>query len=235
MRASFAGLDLVYEVAFSPMYFELRERGSALLKSIHSSLGSSCGIEATDMQVFAGSSLSEFGVRVAMFNGQARIDVSANSFLVRFDQMLNSAHLQLCKACISSMERVLREEPAKPALGSTRVNPTVLLNLADCSASEFLGELMSANNCTVLNNTEGISVHPGVNVEIESQQERWSTIMNLFRGRGSPSQLIYSFQAVYSKGGPFNGSSQQADHLEYLVNLFLKDVGLEVIGFSSEH
>lgn len=235
MRANFSGLDLVYEVAFSPMYFELRERGSALLKSIHSSLDSFCSIEATDMQVFAGNSLSEFGVRIAMFNGQARIDISAKSFLVRFDQMLSSAHLELCKACISSLESVLKEEPARPDLGATRINPTVLLNLTDCSASDFLAELMPANSRPVLKSTEHMSVYPGVNIEMESVQERWSAIMNLFRGRGSPSQLVHSFQAIYFEGGPFSGSSRQAEHLEHLVNLFLKDVDLEVVGFYSEH
>ena len=234
MVVNFLAMDLAYELSFHPTYIELPERGSALLKAIHRNLSSHGYIASADMQVFGGAALSDVGVRVLMFNQHARIEISATNCVVRFNQMYNSSHLELCKACVSSVERVLKEEPTKPQFGFCRVEPMVWFDLGAGSATDFLAGLMATKVRWQLTDLEGVCVHPGLSVEFENQVGQWSVAMNLFRGRDKPSQLMFSCHAVYGEKGVICGARTQVEHTEQLINRFLNDVGLEVSGFYPE-
>ena len=235
MKASFVAMDLAYEASFQPMYFEIAERGPALLKSMHKNLSSYGYIGSGDMQVFGGTSLSDAGVRVSMFNQHARIEISATSCIIRFTQMSNSADLRLCKACVSAVEDVLNGELANPRFGFYSLDPLCWLDLKGVSATDFLADLVTTKNPLQLSRQEGVRIHRGVNIELENDLAQWNAIMNLFRVRDNPSQIMFSCRVIYGEDSSIRGSTSQIEHLEELMNLFFSDVGLEVFDFEVEN
>jgi len=180
MRASFAAVELAYKMSFHPMYFELPERTPVLLKAMHESLSQYGYIGSDDMQMSGGTSLSDVGVHISMFNQHARIEVSATSCVIRFKEMLNRKDLNLCKACVSAVEDVLKDEPINPRFGFCSVDPLCWFDLDGSSASDFLAGLAVSGNHVQLSEQEGVCIHPGVNFELENELAQWNVIMNLF-------------------------------------------------------
>ena len=233
MKATFLKMDLTYQIAFSALSFELPTQGLALLKSIHDNINPKFPIASTDMQIFGGNSLSDVRVQVSMFNGSAQIEILVNQCSIRFFRLQNNTDVEICKDFISLIEKALKEALPNLQFSHLTINPELSFELDGGSgnASSYLAQITGLNNHVIRFDEFGSVVqHQGLNLEIDNDEEEWSTIMNVHRHRGQDSLLIVSCFAAYRK----NMTNQRLGHFERMINVFLSEIGLEVSNFYIE-
>ena len=231
MKATFLQMDLTCEIAFPTLSFELPTQGLTLLKSIHDNINPKYPIASTDMQIFGGNSLSDIRVHVSMFNGSAQIDILVNKCSIKFFRLQNSTDLEVCKECISLIEKALKETLPNLQYSHLTINPelTFELNSGRGNASSFLAQITGLNNHAISFDEFGSVVqHQGLNLEIDNDEEEWNAVLNVFRNRLQDSSLIVSCFAAYRK----NMMTQSLDHFEHMINVFLSKIGLEVSNFN---
>ncbi len=236
MEAFCKRMDLNYEIEFSAISFDLPERGLALLKSIHANINPQFSIAATDMHVFGGNSLSDIRVRVSMFNRNAQIEITTDRCTISFLNLLNDDHLTICKICISLIEKALKDVLTNVQFDAAIIKPILYLELGrgESSASSYLTSLTPPNSRSSLDEIGNVTVHPGINIEVDNEEEKWNVILNAFRDRAEDSSLIVSCHALYSEKGEIHGLDSRSEHLKRLINVFLNNIGLDVSGFISE-
>ena len=235
MKAKFNRMDLMYEMMLSEPSFDLAEQGLALLKSLHAKLSSISPIASTDMQMFGGNTLSDVCARISMFNGNVKVEVTTEKYLVNFVGLENDGHLSICKGCISLVEQAIRDTLPGLKFGFAAIRPTLYLELGDGAedASRHLANFRYPENLSSLENFDGATLHPGITFEIENEKEGWDVLLNIFRNRIGKSSLVVSCNALYEQK-TFRELEHQTEHLENLVNTFLGKIGLEVSGFYLE-
>lgn len=235
MEAFCKRMDLNYEIEFSAISFDLPERGLALLKSIHANVNPQFSIAATDMHVLGGNSLSDIRVRVFMFNRTAQIEVTMDRCTISFVNLLEDGHLTVCKTCISLIEKALKDVLTNVQFDAAIIKPIIYLELGrgESNASNYLTSLTTPNSRGSLDEIGSVTVHPGINIEVENEEERWNVILNAFRDRAEDSSLIVSCHALYSERGKIHGLESRSEHLKLLINAFLNNIGLDFSGFYS--
>ena len=235
MKATFEHMDLVYEIIFSEPSFDLPERGVALLKAVHENMNPVFPIPSSDMQILGGNTLSDVCVRVSMFNGSAKVEVTTEKCSISFAGLGNN-HLELCKTCISLIEQAIRNTLPSLKFKTAAIRPTLFLALGDGTedASSYLANLLDSSSLPGSDNFNGATLHPGINLEAENEKEYWNIILNVFRNREKASSLVVSCSALYDEQGAFQGLESQTEHLKHLVNTFLGKIDLDVSGLYLE-
>ncbi len=232
MKAKLNRMDLIYEMVFSEPSFDLAEQGVALLKSLHAKLNPVSPIASTDMQIFGGNTLSDVCARISMFNDNAKVEVTTEKYLINFVSLENDAHLHICKVCISLAEQAIHDTLPSLKFSFAAIRPTLFLELGNGTedVSSYLANLRYSGNLSGLENFDEATLHHGINLEIENEEEGWNVILNTFRNREERSSLVVLCNALYGEQKTFRGLERQTEHLQHLISTFLRTTGLEVSG-----
>jgi hypothetical protein len=208
--------------------FDLPQRGIELLRAIHLGLRDQAApIAASDMQFTGGNSLADVCATVRMYGGKAVIEVTTEKFSVRFSEMQNYQHVDLCKRCVRSAWSAFDSVFPDTQLGHASVRSSLQLELADQSdAKEFLRQLMPNDSQLAWKDLGDVVEHPGVSLELENAGESWNGFLNMYHDHTASSSLIVSYTAMYGSESTIRALADQFDHSERLLAAFLKRCGL---------
>ena len=236
MEARLTRAELSYEVTFSRLSFELPGLGTALLKSLHESINHRYPINTADMRVLGGNSLVDVHVQVTLFNGFGSIDVRPDGISMIFRGLQNPGDFVTCLDCISLGEEATRETVPDFEVGGVAFRTTLFLELDDSSknSSDYLAESTGAMERIDLSEFGNPKRHPGLNLELESTEQGWNVIYNVYRDRVEETSLIVSLYAAYREDGAISGLQQRAGHLERLTRTVLRGIELQVPELSWE-
>ena len=236
MEARLTRAELSYEVTFSRLSFELPGLGTALLKSLHESINHRYPINIADLCVLGGNSLADVHVQVTLFNGFGSIDVRPDGISMNFRGLQNPGDFVTCLDCISLGEGATRETVPDFEVGGVAFRTTLFLELDDSSKNsrDHLAESTGALERIDLGEFGNPKRHPGLNFELESTEQGWNVIYNVYRDRVEETSLIVSLYAAYREDGAISGLQQRAGHLERLTRTVLGGIELQVPELSWE-
>ena len=236
MEANLTRAELIYEVTFSTLSFELPGFGTALLKAIHESFSPDFPINTDDMRVLGGNSLSDVHVQINLFDGFAMIDVRPDGISMNFRGLRNSGNFVTCMHCISLCETAARGTVPDFEVGVVAFRPTLFLDLADGTknSSAYLAEYTGTMKQFDLVEFGNPAQHPAVSLELEGEEQGWNLIFNAYRDRMEQASLVVSIYAVYREDGAIRGLKHRAAHLQRLTRTLLHGIGIQVPDFSWE-
>lgn len=221
---------LGYEVQFSTPSLDLLERSTELLRSFYNHLGSQFSLSSSDLYVSEGSSLADTSVRVALFGGNGRIEVTVDELSFEFENLQTVSDIAICQDCLAASERVIEEFWSDMNFGSAVATLNYFVELGDEieSASDYLSRLTGPGISLDLGEIEGAIKHPGIRLEIENEDERWDTFIGTDRHVGEKKILSVSAISMFDDDSSVQGAENRVDLLNRLISLYFKGIGLNV-------
>lgn len=227
-------MRLGYEAQFSAPSFDLPGRSTELLQSLYGNLATRYSISPGDMHVLGGSSLADTSVRVALFGGSGRIDVTVDKLSIDFDKLLTDSDIEICKDCITTSEQTIQEFRSDMNIDVTFANLNYTIELGDGieSASDYLSQVAAPGISLDLKEIEGAVAHPGIRLGIENENEKWSVSISAEQRVGEKKSISVSIFATFNGDSAVHRAANRIDLLSRLIDLFCKGIGLNVSVYS---
>ena len=229
MKTTLEWMELTYEADFSAPPFDLPERATDLLKSLHLFIHPRFPIRTPDMYVFGGTALSDVCVRVTLFGGNGTIDVTADRLSTRFVGLRRHQDLDFCNQCIALAEQALRNTLPDVMIGHVSIRPTLTLRLGDEStdAREYLRGVVKPAVHMDLDGLGAAALHPCINLEVQNDAERWRAVLHAYPSGEERSSVVIACSIIYTESPAPSSSEERNDRLWRLIAALLRGLGLE--------
>ena len=230
MEAVVEWMDMECEVGFSPPLFDLPDCDAAVLKSLCESLSVLFPIRSDDMHVSRGSQLSDAAVRIAMVRGHARLDLTADEFVMNLDRLPREGGVAIWRDCVSLGEQALERVFPNLSVGLVTIEPTLHLRLVDGepTARDYLHQVAGSGIGGDLSGTTGTMMYPCVHCEVENESEGWEATFSVYPSRENKASLIVSCRTLYHENASIRGLGRRSARLCALLTALLAEVGLQV-------
>lgn len=230
MNATAKPERLNYEVRFSTPSLDLPERSTELLRSFYNHLGSQFSVSPSDMHVSGGPSLADTSVRVALFKGNGRIEVTVDELSFEFENLQRVSDIEICQDCLAASEQAIQEFWSDMNFDAAVATLNYIVELGDEieSASDYLSRLTGPGISLDLGEIEGAVEHPGILLEIENETEKWGVFISTDRHIGEKKSLLVSVFSKFDDDSAVQGAKNRIDLLSRLIDLYFKRIGLNV-------
>ena len=221
---------LSYEVQFSTPSLDLPERSTELLRSLYNRLGSQFLLSPGDLHVSGGSSLADTSVRVDLFGGNGRIEVTVDELSFEFENLQTVSNIAICQDCLAASERVIEGFWSDMNFGPAVATLNYFIELGDEieSASDYLSRLTGPGISLDLGEIEGAIKHPGIRLEIENEGEKWDMFIGTERHAGEKKLLLVYATSMFDDDSAVQGAENRVDLLNRLIDLYFRGIGLNV-------
>lgn len=222
-------IDVTYEAAFSAPLFDLPTRNVAILKAFHETISPRFAISLNDLQVTGGATLGDVRARVVVFGGNGIFDIFVEKFAAAFTNLRTQSDIEIVKDCMLLANHAMRSVLPTVSYREVILTSTLFLNLQgpENAATEFLDSFPSANRLTAAGLAQGTEVHYGLLADFENSSEAWRVTVRMERSYADQRILIIIARASYGMGGTLQTFSDQAAHLEGVLEAVFKATNLK--------
>ena len=221
---------LGYEVQFPTPSLDLPERSTELLRAFYNHLGSRFSLSPGDLRVSGGPSLADISVRVALFGGDGRIEVTVDELSFEFENLQKVSNIAICQDCLTMSEQAIREFCPSMNFDAAVATLDYIVELGDGieSASDYLSQVTGSGISLRLGEIKGAIKHPGIRLEIENETEKWDVFIGTDRHIGEKKSLSVSVFSMFDDDSAVQGAKNRVDLLNRLIDLYFKGIGLNV-------
>ena len=225
---------LGYEAQFSTPSFDLPGRLTELLQSLYRNLEPRFLISPGDLHVWGGESLAGVGLRVDIFGGSGRVEVTVDKLSVDFGNLQTASDIAICQDCIAASEKTIQEFWPDMNFEFAFANLSYVVELGDGieSASDYLLRLTAPGISLDLEGIEGAVEHPGIRLGIENEKEKWDISISTELGISEKKSIFVPTFATFHDNSAVQGAKNRIDLLIRLVDLYFKGIGLNVSTYS---
>lgn len=229
MKASLESMEMTYEATFSVPLFDLPGRSTELLKSLYRSIHPRFALQTTDMYAFGGNALSEACVRLNLFAGNGTIEVTADRLSMRFTGLRQEQDVNICNECIALAEQALRSALPEAVVGRVMIRQAPSLRLGDgtTDARNYLRRVVKPGVDVELNGLGNATMCPGINVEVENEEEGWWAV--LYAYAGEKSSITVPCTIAYADFPEDRPGEERTDRLQRLLRGLLRGLDLEIL------
>ena len=173
MKASFAGMDIGYQVDFDVPLFDVIPQAPELQARIYAGVRESYpyALNMDDIHVATSGMQSDTGLRIKMFGGNASVNLTPMRLAIDFSN-LNVNDVEICKNCIELITVALNQTCANVAILAETIS--IFLKLSgEGDAAGHLGRI-SAENVRVDPFQFGATEeHPVVAIDLGNPPDGW--------------------------------------------------------------
>ena len=223
-------VDLTYQAQFSRVLFELAAAPVKILAAIHKVMPVAYGITSADLSVVPGTAISDVHAKVRLFNGNASIDVTADSLSAQFNNPVGPDDGAIIQNCLRLALEALAEAVGHFDIKEETVTLRMFAELiGQPDAHSFLRQIAGQQHLyPVVGAAEsGSQMVPNLQFELINDSDRWSSYWSIARAIRSPKEVFISTTTRFLLGSKFADINQKADHIRGLFTDFLGRIGLQ--------
>ena len=188
----------------------LSEKGPEVLMALHGTIGSQTGLSIEDMHHHIADRVSDTRVIANLFRGQGSIEVRPGKATTTFKNLRSRDDLSICCSCIKNAELAVTTTLELTRISARLVHITVRIDVG--SQARFIQDYMHRHPPSLtlesFSSMGNVSHTPRIHFDIENNEERWSSSLNL--QLGSPNEMILYGYILYST------LPDQAEKCDYL-------------------
>ncbi len=222
MRYKTSYLELTYEARFSKPLFALALSPAAVLEALYNRFSPKYSILSRDLTVDAGRSVGEVRAKVNLFAGKGSLEISADSFIARFDDPRGANDAEIVKDCIQLTHDALSavKTSSRLAIREETVSVRMFNELIDSPANArvFLRNLFPQSELYPFSEVQGkTDVVPGYQMELLDDDEKWEFTLGVQRAIRSDKELFIVATVRFLDGGRFTTLDEKANHSVDLI------------------
>ena len=232
MDTSLQAMVLRYVAAFERPAFELRDCAAALMRSLYQKLNSYCDLDLNDMHSFEGVSTLSAEIEIDLLNGHGKIKLDPSALFLNFKDIRSRKELATCMECISLSRDAFQASLPNVGIGNVVFAQTLENQVDDktFSVRKYLSHV-AGNEISMKLDAEtfgNVSQYSQISIEVEDANAEWDAVFNVTRSPDDVSSVLVSCDAFYDGQSTYVEPKAQADHLDHLLNAFLRSIDMRI-------
>lgn len=225
-------VDVSYDIRFRKPSFIFITSQAALLKALYDGISPRFTIGPADMSVLPSPNVRESKTTVSLFNKNAALEITADSFHATFNNPLGENDIAIVKdtlaLAIDAYSSVLTD--AEPLTYGITVRAFLELK-GPTDAWDYLDKTFGKGSPLQKFDVQGISneISSG-RVDVISTEERWTFDFALMRAIRSRSELFLTSNMFFDDGSAIVGLGDQGKKFQTLFSAALMKSALEEEG-----
>lgn len=218
-----------YNVRLGSSSFDLPERRSELLRALREVFRGMYLIDAEDVAVRDGSTLSDYRISVRLFNNMAQIDVSPETLTMKFQDLPGLDFLPtLCGGCILPTIETVFGVLSESDMGLVTIETTLNLELdVEHSVQAHLNKYTKKIPFDFSTFGRNMQNHD-LKFDVESHDNSWIVFFHAYGEISQKFQLALSCHVLYDQNGEIRGLDKQTEHMVTLMKTLLPQIGVSL-------
>lgn len=227
MRASIAQRFMGYQGTFAIPLFDWAKQAGELQRRIYEAIYSCYpyALDAADVNVSTGDSARDPRLFLAMFSGNASIELTPAALELDFRNLNNDADFYIGKQCINLTLRAVREVCADVVISTETITTTFFLHPIHGGAMDHLAAVAAPNIGIDPSSVGATEQYPVIAVELGNPTEQWHATANVTVSHQGASLCVFC-QTEYAENS--DCSLDYADHQHRLIVALLSRIQVEV-------
>lgn len=227
MRASVAQRAMEYQGTFAIPLFDWAKQTGELQRRIYEAIYSCYpyALDATDVNVSTENSIHDTRLFLAMFGGNASIELTPVALELDFRNLNNDADFSIGKQCINLTLRAMHEVCADVVISTETITTTFFLHPIHGGAMDHLASVAAPNVGIDPSAVGATEQYPVIAVELGNPTEHWHATANVTVSHQGASLYVFC-QTEYAENS--DCSLDYVDHQRCLIAALLSRIQVEV-------
>ena len=228
MRASIAQRSMGYQGTFAIPLFDWTKQAGKLQRRIYEAIYSCYpyALDAADVNVSTGDSTHDPRLFLAMFSGNASIELTPAALELDFHNLNNETDIGVGKQCIDLTLRAVREVCADIVIPTETITTTFFLHPIHGDAMDHLAAVAAPNIGIDPAAVGATEQYPVIAVELGNPPEHWHAAANVTVSPQGTSLYVFC-QTEYAENSDCS-LDDYVDHQHCLVAALLSRIQVEV-------